>query len=70
MYFVLYFTLLFIYLCVMQSEFSYFATDDSATYVKVMITLDPVLTSTPNVVEEISLANMLPEDKALGKSYV
>jgi coiled-coil and C2 domain-containing protein 2A len=34
--------------------------------VKVLITLDPVLTSTPTVTEEITLTNMLHDDRAIG----
>jgi coiled-coil and C2 domain-containing protein 2A len=34
--------------------------------VKVLITLDPVLTSKPNVQEEITLGNMLHEDRPIG----
>ena len=38
-----------------------------ATYVKVLITLDPVLTVTPTVLEEITLSNMVQEDRAIGE---
>jgi len=48
-----------------QSEFSYYVTDDKATYVKVMITIDPLLTSTPDIPQEISLTNVIPDDRAI-----
>jgi len=50
-----------------QSEFSYFASDDVATYVKVLITLDPVLTVTPTVQEEVTLGSMIHEDRPIGE---
>jgi coiled-coil and C2 domain-containing protein 2A len=49
----------------LQSEFFYYAADDMATYVKVLLTLDPVLTTVPTIPDEICLSNVVHEDRAI-----
>ena len=48
-----------------QSEFSYFAADETATYMKVLVTLDPLLVGPPNIPEEITVSNVVREDRTI-----
>lgn len=45
------------------AEFDYFITSKSTSYLKVMITLDPVLTTPPDIADEISRYSLAPIDR-------
>ena len=46
-----------------QTEFDYYASAGAATYLKLMITLDPILVTPPIIPDEINSGNLIPEDR-------
>ena len=47
----------------MEREFEYYCGNSSTTYMKLMITLDPILVSPPHIPQEVGLSSLYPEDK-------
>jgi hypothetical protein len=48
-----------------QSELAYFAADDKSTYIKLLMTFDPVLVTAPSVEDDISVTTVIRDDRYL-----
>eukprot|EP01038_Epipyxis_sp_PR26KG_P007416 gene7416-10108_t len=46
-----------------KTELNYFASDDKSTYIKLLIMLDPVIPSTEVIQQDISIQNVIRDDK-------
>jgi hypothetical protein len=46
-----------------QAELEYFASSSASTFLKVMITLDPLLSTPPSIPQEVSQGTLMPEDR-------
>ena len=48
-----------------QSEFSYFASSDKSTYIKLMLTFDPILVTNPVIEDDITTSTVIRDDRYL-----